>query len=415
MPEHHHQGRSNTRLKQSNTALVYQLIDANDTISRVNIVQQSALAPASVTNITRELIQAGIVKELSQQASTGGRPAISLAANRSEWFFISCRLGRQILQTSIMDLSGKRYQLTEYTLSDHSAQGIVQALIQSITELKANTRQTPLIAVAITMAGLVDSKSGIVRYSPNHELQDFHLTQALASLSLPVFIGNDIRALALSEYYLGAATHCNDYLLISIHNGVGSGIVSGGQLLVGKHHTVGEIGHVQIDPFGKPCHCGNFGCLETVVSNQAIVGYAQDLIQHGHPTALSEYAALTIDDICHAANQGDAIATQAIQYAGRYLGQVLAMMVNVFNPEKLLFTGEIMAAEQILLPVIREQIQRQSLSRFAKEVTLCSAHFQTQSTIGGYALIKKALYDGPLLNTLLAAYTPGRAPRSAVN
>ncbi len=389
-------------LKQVNAALVYRLIDNQGPISRVDIAQISALAPASVTNITRQLMEHGLIKEVALQASTGGRPAISLTTEQAAFLFISCRLGREELQCSLMDLSGTIHQHSVTQLQRHDAEGIIVALSQAISQCLHSTKLGQhIIAIAITMAGLVDPETGTVLYSPNHQIANLELAEELRSLTnLPVYIGNDTRALALAETYLGAAKGCQDFILVSIHHGTGAGIISNGQLLLGKNRNVGEIGHIQIDPFGDQCHCGNFGCLETLVANKAIVSQTKALLERGHNSRLDKDN-LSIDIICKAALEDDPIATQIIRQTGNHLGRVLAIMVNLFNPEKILLAGEIVQSAPVLFPALLQQIQRQSLPNFNRELQLEKAHFQGQGTMGGYALIKRALHANDLLQQIM--------------
>lgn len=389
-------------LKQVNAALVYRLIDTQGPISRVDIAQISALAPASVTNITRQLLENGLIKEVAQQASTGGRPAISLTTEQSSFLFISCRLGREELQCSVMDLSGTMHQHIVTPLVQHDAEGIIASLTQAIQQkLKSVKPGQRFIAVAITMAGLVDPQTGTVLYSPNHQIENLELARHLQSVTdLPIYIGNDTRALALAEYYLGNAQGCQDFILVSIHHGAGAGIISNGQLLLGKNRNVGEIGHIQIDPFGDQCHCGNFGCLETLVSNKSIVAQTKALLTRGHPSGLTSDN-LSIDIICKAAQEGDPVAVQIIRQTGNHLGRVLAMLVNLFNPEKILLAGEVVQSASVLFPALQQQIQRQSLPNFNHELRLEKARFQGQGTMGGYALVKRALHESDLLQRIM--------------
>ncbi len=389
-------------LKQVNAALVYRLIDTQGPISRVDIAQISALAPASVTNITRQLLEHGLIKEVAQQASTGGRPAISLTTEQTAFLFISCRLGREELQCSVMDLSGTVHQHTVSKLQRHDAEGIVAALSQAIQQQLQTVRpKQQAIAIAITMAGLVDPQTGTVLYSPNHQIANLRLAEQLQTVTdLPIYIGNDTRALALAEYYLGTAQKCQDFILVSIHHGAGAGIVSNGQLLLGKNRNVGEIGHIQIDPFGNQCHCGNFGCLETFVSNKAIVAQTKALLERGHSSNLDSHN-LSIEIICKAALADDPIAVQIIRQTGNHLGRVLAILVNLFNPEKILLAGEIVQSAAVLFPALQQQIQRQSLPSFNQDLQLEKARFQGQGTMGGYALIKRALHESDLLQRIM--------------
>ncbi len=387
-------------LKQVNAASVYRIIDLQGPISRVNIAQISALAPASVTNITRQLMEHKLITEVAQEASTGGRPAISLKTNQIGFYFVSCRLGREEIQFSVMNLTGQVIKHHLVKLKLHDAENIVKVLKKNIQLCMDEFPRLRFIAIAITMAGLIDPTTGTVLYSPNHQIDELPLSQALSSFSLPVYIGNDTRAQALAEYYLGAAKQCQDFILVSIHHGAGAGIVCNGQLLLGKHRNVGEIGHIQIDPFGDQCHCGNFGCLETVVSNQAIVNQTKALLARGHNSFLNPKN-LTIEQICRASIEADPIATQIIRQTGNHLGRVLSILVNLFNPEKILLAGEIIASAPVLFPVLLQQIQRQALPNFVDELHLDKAAFQAQSTIGGYALVKRALHESDLLQQIM--------------
>jgi N-acetylglucosamine repressor len=391
--------KNHEKSKSSNTAFIYQLIDLNGPISRVNLVQHSALAPASVTNITRQLMEHSLISEVAQQASTGGRPAISLTTNLDQLYFVSCRLGRVELHSSVINLQGGILFHHVTDIQQHDQNSIIELLNQQIQSCLDQAKQQQIIAIAVTLAGLIDAYSGEVHYSPNHDIGGLNLIDVLTHFAYPVFVGNDNRALALTEYYLGSAQQCDDFILVTIHGGVGAGVVSDGHLLSGKHRSVGEIGHVQIDPFGKQCHCGNFGCLETEVSNQSIVDHAEQLIARGHPSSL--LPPLSIDSICLAAENGDPVATHVIKQAGEHLGQVLSMLVNVFNPEKILLAGEIVQSASVLFPVIQEQIQRKTLNKFNKEMYLETARFQQQGTMGGYALVKRAMHNGELLNWLM--------------
>jgi len=389
------------KIKYNNVALVYQLIDLNGPISRVNIVQKSGLAPASVTNLTRQLMGQNLISELSQEASTGGRPAIALTTNKENFHFISCRLGRTNLHTSLMNLTGEILFHSETSIISHDADSIVSILQTEISQCIFINKNNTIIAISITMAGLVDTNTGLVNYSPNHQIGGLNLISSFDNFGLPVFIGNDIRALALTEYYLGNAIQCDDFILVTIHGGVGAGIISNGNLLSGKQRTVGEIGHIQIDPFGKQCHCGNFGCLETLVSNDAIISRTKRLIKRGHPTKLSTKP-LSVESICQAAESGDEVATHIIKETAQYLGQVLSTLVNVFNPEKVLLAGELIQySPNILFPILQTQIEKKALNKFNQEMHLCMAKYQEQNTMGGFALIKRAMHNGELLSKIL--------------
>ncbi|MGL5038214.1 MAG: ROK family protein, partial [Aeromonas sp.] len=271
-------------IKQVNFAAVYRLIDLQGPISRVKIAELSQLAPASVTKITRLLIEHGLIKETSQQASTGGRRAISLTTITHRFQFVSAKLGRGYLQLSLYDLDGKELDQRITEVSEVDQQPVIDMLLHEIgTFIDANSdHNRHLIAIALTMPGLVNPQTGMVIYTPTYQIRDLGLVALLEEhFNLPCYIGNDIRSLALAEHFFGESRDCMDSILVSVHQGTGSGIITKGLVFLGQNRNVGEIGHIQVDPLGKRCHCGNFGCLETIASNEAIVDKVKDLISRG--------------------------------------------------------------------------------------------------------------------------------------
>ena len=96
------------------------------------------------------------------------------------------------------------------------------------------------------------------------------------------FVGHDIRSLALAEHYFGASQDCEDSILVRVHRGTGAGIISNGRIFIGRNGNVGEIGHIQVEPLGERCHCGNFGCLETIAANAAIEQRVLNLLKQGY-------------------------------------------------------------------------------------------------------------------------------------
>jgi N-acetylglucosamine repressor len=187
----------------------------------------------------------------------------------------------------------------------------------------------------------------------------------------------------LAEHYFGATRDCEDSILVRLHRGTGAGIIVNGQIFLGNNGNVGEIGHIQIDPLGERCHCGNFGCLETVAANAAIEHRVRQLLTQGYPSKL------TLDDcsisaICKAANRGDLLASEVIEHVGRYLGKAVAIAINLFNPQKVVIAGEITEAEKVLLPAIQSCINTQVLKDFRKNLPVVTSELNHRSAIGGF-------------------------------
>jgi len=391
-------------VKQLNGAAVYRLIDQQGPISRIQIADVSRLAPASVTKITRQLLERGLIKEVAQQASTGGRRAISLTTECAPFHTLAVRLGRHFIELSLYDLSGTSLAEHGEAFHYHDQNELVNGLIQILSQFIDTHQQSirELIAISVVMPGLIDPESGVVEYMPNITIQQLALADTLREeFGVQAFIGNDIRGQALAEHYFGASQAYYDSMLVSVHHGTGAGIIVNGQIFLGHNRNVGELGHVQIDPLGKKCQCGNFGCLETVASNEAIIEHAQQLLAQGHPSTLKHDDSLTIEAICEAAEQGDELARQVLVKVGNHLGKAIAMTVNLFNPQLVVIAGKITAAQSVVFPAIQRCVENQSLPSFHQKLEIVSAKLAEKPTMAAFSLVKRAMLNGELLQKLL--------------
>ncbi|PHM70712.1 DNA-binding transcriptional regulator NagC [Xenorhabdus kozodoii] len=390
-------------VKQLNSAVVYRLIDQHGPISRIQIAEESQLAPASVTKITRQLLERGLIKEVEHQASTGGRRAISIITETRHFHTIGVRLGRHDATVALFDLSGKMLVEAHYPVQENSQQEVEKRIICAIESFidKNQRRIRELIAISVILPGLVDPEQGIIRYMPHIKVDNWPLINHLkAHFKTFCFIGHDIRSLALAENYFGATRDCEDSILVRIHRGTGAGVIVNNNILLNKRGNLGEIGHIQIDPLGERCHCGNFGCLETIASNSAIEAKVQHQLRQGFPSQLS-LNNCDIHAICLAANAGDPLATEVIRHVGLYLGKAISIAINLFNPQKVVIAGEITQAQQILLPTIKSSINTQVLKAFSEDLPVVVSELNHCSAIGAFALTKRAMLNGVLLQHLL--------------
>ncbi|TKI05462.1 DNA-binding transcriptional regulator NagC [Martelella alba] len=390
-------------VKQLNSAAVYRLIDQSGPISRIQIAEQSQLAPASITKITRQLLERGLIREVDQQASTGGRRAISIVAETRAFQAIGVRLGRHDTTLTLYDLTGKSLYEEYIPLPERTQEALETALFGAIACFLENCQRKlrELIAISVILPGLVDPYSGVVRYMPHITVNQWPLVENLQKkFRLTAFVGHDIRSLALAEHYFGATQDCDDSILVRLHRGTGAGILVNGQIFLGSNGNVGEIGHIQVDPLGERCHCGNFGCLETIAANGAIEQRVRHLLNQGYSSRLT-LDNCRIDAICKAANRGDPLAGEVIEQVGHHLGKVIAIAINLFNPQKVVLAGEITEAHKILLPAVQRCIDNQALSGFRQNLPVVISLLNHGSAIGAFALVKRAMLNGVLLQRLL--------------
>ncbi|UTV28764.1 sugar metabolism global transcriptional regulator Mlc [Photobacterium atrarenae] len=391
-------------IKRNNAGSVYKLIDLYGPISRIELSKRSQLAPASITKITRELIDAHLIKETQYQESTSrGRPAIGLLPANEGWQFLSIRLGRGYLTIALHELGGDILVEERQDIEVLHQDAVLKILLDEINSFFARhvSELDRITAIAVSLPGLVNTKQGIVLQMPHYDVHNLALGPAIhEATGLPVFIGNDTRSWALAEKLFGNSRDVANSILISVHHGVGAGIVVDNNVLLGQTGNIGELGHIQIKPYGKRCFCGNHGCLETEASLSAVIEKVEQRLREGHLSTLHGQV-LTIEKICDAAVEGDTLARQVMVELGHNLGQAIAIMVNLFNPDKILIGSELNRAKSVLYPAIMECVRTQSLPIYNQHLTIEQSCFYTQATMPGAALVKQAMYDGHLLMKLI--------------
>ncbi|RKS85869.1 N-acetylglucosamine repressor NagC [Orbus hercynius] len=390
-------------VKQLNYAMIYRLIIQQSPISRIQLAEISQLAPASITKITRQLLKKKLIKEVDVQQSTGGRPAVSIEAKFDYYQVIAIKFSRDDLTIELYDLGGNSLAFKSYPLNDFT-QRLAQNYLINVIELfihEQSKKIKNLIAISVVMPGVIDSVQGIIRYTPHIQVNNWPLAHILnEKFHVTVVVGNDVQSLALAESYFGSTKTVKDSILIRVHRGVGSGVIINHQLLMNHNQSASEVGHIQIDPLGGRCHCGNFGCLENQVVNIAIEEKAKRLLEQGYPSKLTSEKC-DIATICQLANQGDRLAEKLIKNAGENLGQAVAIMVNIFNPQCIVLAGEITKAPQILLSAVQSSLEAQTLKQLRENVVIGCSTLNDKSAIGAFALVQQALFNGSLIMMIL--------------
>lgn len=392
------------QIKQTNAGVVYRLIDLYGPISRIELSKRAQLAPASITKIVREMLDAHLVQETEfQEPGSRGRPAIGLILDTFAWHYLAIRIQPGQITLTLRDLSSRALQEDRLPLHVTAEKPLLQTLQDMVNDffIRHQSKLERLTAIAITLPGLINAASGVVHRMPGYDVQDMPLGETLAQRSgLPVFVQHDISAWTLAEALFGASQGAQHVIQIVIDETVGAGVISGGQLLHKKGRSLVEIGHTQIDPYGQQCYCGNNGCLETVASTGSLLHLTAQRLQ-SQPESVLHQTPLTIESLCEAAQQGDRLARDVIAGVGHHVGRMLAMMVNIFNPQQILIGSPLNAAADVLFPAVSSTIRQQALPAYSNEIQLAPTAFSDPGTFGGAALIKDALYSGHLLVKLL--------------
>jgi len=286
----------------------------------------------------------------------------------------------------------RRYLLTR---AEEGSRAVINRLSSAINRsiTQARLKGTEPMGIGIAVAGALDTRRGIVTASPNLPgWSNIPLRDVVAARSgLDTYLINDASAAALGEYGFGAGRGFNNMLYVTVSTGIGGGVIINGELYSGADGCAGEFGHMTIEPDGPPCHCGNFGCLESLASGWAIAREAVTRINHGEASSIPELIGGRVDNItartvAAAAKKGDGLACEIIAKAADYLGIGLANLVNIFNPELIIIGGGLSKMGNMLLGPARKVIKERAFRLPAKRVRLVRARLGSNAGIIGAAV-----------------------------
>ncbi|MFJ4277294.1 ROK family protein [Streptomyces massasporeus] len=329
---------------------VFTTVLSHGPLTRLEAARRAGLSPAAVTKAVRPLIEAGYLTEDADAESrpTLGRPANSLRVNGGRALFIGAKVTGDEIIGVLTDLCCQVRISRHVPLSDQDPRAVLTALAALVQDLltEAHGLGAGVLGLGVAVSGDVDRGAGTVRYSPFLEWRDVPLAElACATTGLPVTVDNDVRALTVAEQWFGAGAGLSDFAVVTVGAGIGCGLVVHGRVVAGAHGVAGEIGHVTVDPAGPPCHCGNRGCVEAIAGDAAIVRQVR------------EATGLTVADTAEAlalAHRGVAGVREVYARAGAAIGRGIATVANLLGPERVIISGEGLAAHDLFAEQIRD-------------------------------------------------------------
>jgi glucokinase len=234
----------------------------------------------------------------------------------------------------------------------------VAATVETVSDLAADLAAAGGEAIGVGAAGMVDFAAGVLRYAPNLAWREIPLRDLLSERTgLPCVVDNDANVAAWGEYRFGAARGYRHVLAVTVGTGIGGGIVADGELFRGAHGFAAEIGHIIVEPDGPPCGCGNRGCWEQVASGRALGRLARAEVERepaGRIAALAGGAEASGRHVSEAAREGDPAAAAIFATVGRRLGEGIAGLVNILDPEVVIVGGGVAEEGAVLLEPARE-------------------------------------------------------------
>jgi N-acetylglucosamine repressor len=349
-------------LKAHNRATILNTIRQQGAVSRAEVARVTGLSVGAVTGLTNELIQDGLIYEKQEGDSRGGRPPILLALQPAGAYVVGAKLTEDHITLALTNLDADVIARATVDLSEHEPEAVAERVVEGIDQVLAHShiQHSGLLGVGIGMAGIVDAEMGICRDSPILGWKNIPFAHLIERrTNFPVYLDNDVNTLTLVEKLYGAGVTAQHFLTVTIGRGVGLGIVMNGQLYRGMGGA-GEFGHTVMDVHGHLCACGKRGCLETFVADPWLLKRAAE----------RSIVFSSIEDFMSAAQTGNSVVCDILQGAGQALGRGVAMLVNIFNPQLVIFSGEGVRAGELLLGPMRQALYANSMPALSETVKL---------------------------------------------
>ncbi|HYP72257.1 MAG TPA: ROK family protein [Variovorax sp.] len=349
--------------------------------SRHGFADQLGFSKSKANALIANLIEQGLLSESGLQASSGGRRAENLQLNGALGVVVGIDIGATSLDVAVLrpDLS----VLAQHGEPADVRQGpgvVLARVLVLMRELLARCQLTAkdVLGIGIGVPGPVNFAAGQLVNPPlmpawdSFSIRDFLRDEYAA----PVFVDNDVNLMALGELWRLQRSLSN-FLVIKVGTGIGCGIVCHGEVYRGAAGSAGDVGHICVDQEGPRCHCGNVGCVEAMAAGPAITRMATDAATKGESEALAHalraQGHLEAVDVGEASRAGDAAANAIVQHAGKLIGQMLASVVNFFNPSHIFIGGGITRIGPLFLAAVRQSVYQRSLA-------LSTRHLEIQYT-----------------------------------
>jgi predicted NBD/HSP70 family sugar kinase len=355
MPErglHPIQSASIEVVRDINRRIVLNLIRTRQPISRADLARVSGMQRSTISLIVEELVnQDWVIEGPTGRLPRGRRPTFLRLNDERVIIGVDIRPAQTTI--ALADVNGK-FTSQEVMPTPPVPADAVDLLIERIQLLIRSCRPKNIEGIGITLPGRVDSSSGRLVFAPNIKWRDVDLGTPIAKATgLEVELENAANACVLAAVWFDHMESCRNLVVVTVSEGIGTGILVNGQLARGFNGMAGEFGHVPLDPEGPLCSCGSRGCWEVFASNRAAIRYYHESRAHA--------AGLSFTDLLRLADNGDTLAAQALETMAHYLGRGMRMIVAGLAPARIIVIGDLTRSWDRFGPVIEAEAQAQVL------------------------------------------------------
>ncbi|MEZ0536422.1 ROK family protein [Caldicellulosiruptoraceae bacterium PP1] len=353
-------------LKRLNRFQVFDTIRNAGVISKAEIKNITKLTPTTISEITSSMLNEGLILNAGVAESTGGRPSQLVTLNPDYGYFIGIDIDVGIIRTVLLSFDMKVLSSFEINTPAFSPFEFIEHVIEIYNNFvnNFNLSKDMIKGIGISIPGLI-SKDEKIELAPNLNWNEVDIKESLFSIFRnTIAIENESRLSAIAEKHVGLAKNINNFMAINIKSGVGSGIYINSQLYKGTSGNAGELGHITVKEDGPLCGCGNFGCLETMVSTPSIIKRMIMYMKQGESSILFErfdINEISLENIVNCANDGDELCLRVLQSASKYTAIGISSVINLINPRMIILGGDIILFKDILLSKVNDIVEKKAL------------------------------------------------------
>jgi predicted NBD/HSP70 family sugar kinase len=342
--------RLNT-IRDINRQIVLNYVREREPISRAEIARETALQRSTISAIVEDLTREGLVEEVGEGESTGGRRPTLLKLRAVGPIAVGVSITPTCTTIASSDLAGRVIDQQEFLTDPDKT---LSQVISAVREFNARYGGS-IEGVGVSLPGLVDPSTGTALYVPYFPWRDLPVADEISkAISVPVVIDNDANAMALAELWFGRpeVNDARDFIMVLVAEGVGTGIIFDGQVYRGQRGAAGEFGHMVIGEHAPvPCSCGSDDCWEAFSSERSAIARYRKLAKVPNKIPIS------FAEVIDRALSGEANATAALVETARYLGVGISNLIIGFSPEAVVVGGEIARAWDLIESALTEAIE----------------------------------------------------------
>ncbi|MBF0289834.1 MAG: ROK family transcriptional regulator [SAR324 cluster bacterium] len=372
-------------VQEFNRSVILKVIHERGVCSRATISSEIELDQATITRAITQLIEDGIVEEVSLMKGQRGRRSIGLSLDSGRFRVIVVRLQRLSFSVALFDLLGNTLDLVENAIPSQQSPKQTFGKIVEIIDTHLVKLKESIIGIGVSLPGpFLEKDERIILMTESPDWQVFNLISELRGYydEISIFSNHDAKSAALAVWReMGIALESKVMLYISVGQGVGSGLVVNGLVFKGSQGIAGEVGHTSIDMNGPLCKCGNYGCLELYTSRLALIRSIQQKAKNNSETSLTEDASFA--DVVSAYHVGDDLAVTEVERVANYLAQGIVNYINLINPDLIILGDEFMAFGDTFLKAVDKSVKASVLPSIYQNIRMQLANIEEDLVLKG--------------------------------